>query len=96
MKEVYEQSNQLFYTILNNLCTKGLVRSKIQSFNDQRDGALVWKNLKEYYDQDGGKQPFGTQALEQIFSLKLMYNSHGGFDNYMSKFEQCFIQMQEA
>ena len=26
--------------------------------------------------------------MEQILSLKLMYNSHGDFDKYMRKFEQ--------
>ena len=87
VEEVYEDSNQLCYLILNNVCAKGLGKSKINKFNDQRDGALAWKTLKEYYDQDGDKESFGTQTLEQILILKIMYNSHGCFDKYMSKFE---------
>ena len=92
----YEQDNHLFYSILKNSCAKGLAKSKIKSFKEHRDGALAWKVLKEYYDQDGDKESFGTQALEQLLNLRLMYNSHGGFDRYMSKFEQYCSQLDDA
>ena len=55
VKEGHEETNQLFYSILNNVCAKGLAKYNIKKFNDQRDGALVWKTLKQYYDQDGDK-----------------------------------------
>ena len=74
--------------ILKYVFAKGIAKSKIKKFNDQIDGALAWKTLNKYYDQDGDKGSFGTQALENILSLNLIYNSYGGFDKYMSNFEQ--------
>ena len=41
VKEGCEESNQLFYWILNNICEKGLSKSNIEKFNYQRDGALL-------------------------------------------------------
>ena len=38
----------------------------IRKFNDQRGGALAWKPLKYYYDQDSDKDSFRTQELEKI------------------------------
>ena len=93
VKEGYEDSNQLFYSILKNLFAKGLAKSKNKNFDDQRDRVLVWKTLKEYYDQDGDKDSFGAQLLEQILRLKIMYNLHGGSDKYMGNFEQYCSQM---
>ena len=55
VKEGYEESNQLFYSVLKNVCAKGLAKSKIKKFNDQRDGTLAWKTLNEYYYQDREK-----------------------------------------
>ena len=31
----------------------GIAKYNISKFNDQRDEALVWKTLKEYYDRGG-------------------------------------------
>ena len=58
----------------------------------------IWrgKTLKEYCDQDCLKESSGTQELELISSITLMYNSHGGFDKYKRKFEQYFRQLKEA
>ena len=57
-KEGYEDSNQLFYSITKNVCEKGIEKSNIKNFNDQRDRVLTWKNLKDYCDQDGDKVSF--------------------------------------
>ena len=56
VKEGYEDINQLFYLIPNNVCAKGLPKSNTKKLNYQRYGALVWKNIKEYYDRDGDKE----------------------------------------
>ena len=86
----------MFYLILKNVCAKGIANSKIKMFNDHIYGDSVCKTLKEYCDQDGDKESFGTQALQKLLSLELMYNSHGGFDKYMRKFEQYCSQMDKA
>ena len=58
VKQGYEESNQLFYSILNNVCTKGLEKFNIKKSNDQIDISLAWKTLKEYCDQDSDKESF--------------------------------------
>ena len=52
VKEGYEESNQLFNFIPKNAYAKWLAKSNIKKFNNHRYGALEWKTLKEYYDQD--------------------------------------------
>ena len=54
------------------------------------------ENLKEYCEKGGDKESFGTQALEQVLILKILYNSHGDFDKYMRKFENDCSHMEES
>ena len=67
VKERYDESNQLFYSIPNNVCANRLAKYKIKNFNDQRDGSLACQTLKEYYDQDCEKIVIWTSGIGEIF-----------------------------
>ena len=93
---VYDKKTTTLFMILKKKCSKGTALSKIKKYQDTRDGALAWKYLKEYYDQEGNKDIFGANALVSLLNLHLEYNSPGGFDKYTNDFELLCAKIAES
>ena len=78
------------------ITASGTACGKIKKFEGERDGVAAYAALKEYYDLDGDKRVYAQGQLHKIMSLELNYNSLGGFDKYLSLFEDLCERMVEA
>ncbi len=94
--EEYQQQVKKFYKLLKTITASGTARGKIKKFEGKRDGVGAYAALKEYYDLDGDKRVYAQGQLHKIMLLELNYNSPGGFDKYLSLFEDLCERMVEA
>jgi len=62
---------------------------------ENKDGVLAYSYLRRYYDLDGDKRVYGTSVLNEVLQLELNNNSPGGFDFYLSKFEEYSTQLDD-
>jgi len=85
-----------FYKVLKFITTKGTAKSKVRKYATNKDGVLAYSYLKRYYDLDGDKRVYGTSLLNEVLQLELHYNSPGGFDFYLSKFEEYCTQLDDC
>ena len=84
------------FFILMRKTAKGTALNIVLHHKESQDGALAWKDLCNYYDQEGDKEIFASRCLNDLMNLKLHYNSHGGMDKYLSDFEVRCRQLEEA
>ena len=85
-----------FYKVLKFITAKGTAKSKVRKFAKSKDGVLAYSYLRRYYDLDGDKLVYGTSVLNEVLQLELHYNSPGGFDSYLSKFEEYCTQLDDC
>lgn len=93
--EAYNEKVETLYAILEKKTAKGVALSKVTSATNE-DGVIAWKNLKDYYDQEGDRKAYGIKCLQDLMKLKLESNTPGGFDKYLSDFETTIEHMEEA
>jgi len=62
----------------------------------EQDGVIAYSYLRRYYDLNGDKRVYGTSVLNEVLQLELHYNSPGGFDFYLSKFEEYCTQLDDC
>ena len=93
---IYDGHVRDLYYILMRKTAKGTALTTVLRQKDTQDGALAWKGLRDYYDQEGDKQIYAAKCLSDLINLKLHYNSHGGMDKYISDFEVRCRQLDEA
>ena len=94
--QIYDGHVRDLYYILMRKTAKGTALTTVLRQKDTQDGALAWKGLRDYYDQEGNKQIYAAKCLSDLINLKLHYNSHGGMDKYISDFEVRCRQLEEA
>ena len=84
------------YSILQLRTSDSTAASTVTKCSQTQDGALAWRNLKEYFDQDGNKDVCEIKCRRELAQLRLDYNSPGGYDNYYSEFERICKQIEEC
>jgi len=94
--EEYDALVTKFYKVLKFITAKGTAKSKVRKFATNKDGVLAYSYLRRYYDLDGDKRVYGTSVLNEVLQLELHYNSTGGFDFYLSKFEEYCTQLDDC
>jgi len=92
----YDARCRNMYSILQFRTAMGTAGSEVANYESTEDGALAWKNLKDYYDQEGDKDIFETKCLKEISNLKLRFNSPGGFDRFHDEFEKLCRHIAEC
>ena len=92
----FNNLNQRFYLILQNITVNGIASARVKLYSTDRDGAKAWNELTAYYDQDGNKDIYGQTTLQDLMNLKLDYNTFGGMDKYVNDFETLLTKLAEA
>jgi len=92
----YQDQVETLYRILKKKTSKGTALSMIKKFQANKDGVMAWRYLKEYYDQEGDKDIYGSKCMTDLFKLRLTYSSFGGMDKYLSDFDMLCQQLEEA
>ena len=74
--------------MIKKVTDKESAKTKIRSHEATKDVVLAYSEMRYYYDLDGDKNIYGKTKIIDILSLKLHHNSPGGFDKYLSTFEE--------
>jgi len=82
----YAMRNTEFYSLLSKKTAKGTAATIVDGHQSERDGALAWRDLVKHYEFGGDKETRTTSLLGELTSLRLYYDSNGGFDKYYHLF----------
>ena len=82
-----------FYSVLSKKTVKGTAASQVDVHLNERDGALVWKDLCAFYNFGGDKEARITWILGELTSLKLRHDTHGGFDKFQDEFGKKCLEL---
>ncbi|CAB9504664.1 hypothetical protein SEMRO_204_G085980.1 [Seminavis robusta] len=93
---LYKTRNQEFYSILSKKLAKGNAASKVDAHLATMDGALVWKDMCDYYDFGGDKESRITSLIGDLTKHFLHPESHGGFDSYHNLFVEKCLELDNA
>ncbi|CAB9498974.1 expressed unknown protein [Seminavis robusta] len=85
---LYKTRNQEFYSILSKKLAKGTAASKVDVHLATMDGALVWKDICDYYDFGGDKESRITSLIGDLTKHYLYPESSGGYDTYYNRFDE--------
>ena len=91
----YKAANKNLYAILLKVCAGGDAQALITKHHETQDGARAWKELKERFHTEGNLDVQVQECLESIMNLHLDYDSPGGMEHYLNKFES-LCQMLEV
>ena len=92
----YANNIKKLYRILKKCTSKGAARGKVKRYESEKDGAKAYAYLRSYYDQDGDKDIYAQGILSKLMNLTLEYNSSGGMDSYITKFEMWADELEMA
>ena len=93
----YDARVKELFAILKKKTSRGGALTKVTKYESTQDGALAWKYLKEYYDQEGNADLYRSKCMNELTNkCKLEYNSHGGMDAYVSEFERICDLLEEC
>ena len=80
--------------MIKKVTDKESAKIKIRSHEATKDVVLAYSEMRYYYDLDGDKNIYGKTKIIDILSLKLHHNSPGGFDKYLSTFEELYDKLE--
>ena len=85
--EEYDDKVEKLYKILKKVISRGSARTKIQTHEAKKGYVLAYDYMGSYYDLYGDNNINDKMQLIYILSLELHYKPPGGFDKYLSTFE---------
>ena len=91
-----KSQSQFLQSILEYSLAKGTAKARIKKFHKTGDGLSAWKELVEWYENQGSTETKAKNALQVITSHKLTSKSHGGAELYMPKFENALLDIEDA
>ena len=94
--QAYYQHVIELHAILMKKTAKGLAASMIEAHMTDQDGVRAWNDMCSYYDNGGNKELQATTAMTALMNLRLEAHSHGGYENYVSKFTQWELELERA
>jgi len=77
----YDGRVRALHAILRRKTAKGTASSKIKKYAGTSDGALAWRMLKQYYNQEGSKSLYASKCLTELTKLFLDGTMFGELDN---------------
>jgi hypothetical protein len=92
----YDDMVRYLYDVLKMKTSGGDALSKVVKYELTKDGALAWKEMKDYYNQGGDVSQYASTCMDKIMDLQMTYRSKGGMDKYISNFELLQGQLNEA
>jgi len=92
----YDTKVRTVYSILEVRTSDGTAASLITKHAASQDGALAWRSLRDYYDQDGNRDVFEIRSRLELSQLRLDYNSPGGFNRYHDHFFRLIKQIEDC
>jgi len=85
-----------FYSILEFCTTDGTAATTVKQHSATCNGAVAWKSLKDYYDQDGNKDIYEVQCRRKLAQLTLESSTPGGFAKYQNDFGTICQHIEEC
>ena len=92
----YDTRVRSVYAILEIRTSDGTAASLITKHAASQDGALAWRSLRDYYDQDGNRDVFEIRSRLELSHLRLEFNSPGGFNRYHDNFFRLVKQIEDC
>src|SRR5512146_2257477 len=83
----YSTKVKQFHSVLSLRLAKGSASTWISKYEDDMDGVLAWRDLSKYYSHGGNKEILIANTVNELTSLQLRHDSHGGFQKYLANFE---------
>jgi hypothetical protein len=74
----------------------GTASTRVVKCAKTQDGALAWKSLKDFHDNEGNKDLYKQTCLTDLPHIKYEYNSIGGFNKYVNDLEQVIKQINDT
>jgi hypothetical protein len=90
----YNDHVEHIYNVLVCVTAGSTALSTVKKYKSTKDGALAWKALKDYYDNEGNKEIHDATIILELLDLHLEYNSASGMDNYLHQFEKHLAELQ--
>jgi hypothetical protein len=84
------------YSMLKKKTSHGIALAKVKKYEKTKDGAFAWRDLKEYYNQEGNKKTYGVECLKSLLALTLTDTSNKGMDDYIGRFDMLNDQLAES
>jgi hypothetical protein len=91
----YKESCELLYNLLNKAYARGDAHSKIKKYESTTDGYAAWHELVKYYFAKGNIEAYATNNISDMTKLRLDYNTPGGMEHYISRFEEAVNNLEE-
>ena len=60
------------------------------------DGYLAWQDLVNFYFAKGNVDAYATTNIAEIAKLQLDFNTAGGMEHYIAKFEEYVTNLEEV
>ena len=92
----YDQRVKEIFHILKMKTVAGTASLRVSKYAKLEDGALAWKNLKDFYDNEGNKDLHRQTCLTDLLAIRYTAATQGGFNRYVNDFEQVVKQIDEA
>ena len=84
------------FSILTKVTAHGTAAPKVRKHAETKNGNLAWLDLEDFYESQGNQMQCVKEILADIRSLRLDYNSMGGFKTYQSTFESLILRLEET
>ena len=85
-----------FYSILKVVCQDGLASPQVELYDKEQDGYLAWRNLNNNNHHDGNIETYSSNVLTELLGLYLAYNTPGGIDRYLGRFEALELELKNS
>jgi hypothetical protein len=92
----YDALVHSMYSILILKTSKGSAITRVKMHEKTKDGALAWKDLETYYNQEGNKLVYAQTTLTQLINLTMHANTYGGLEAYTNQFLKLCTLITEA
>jgi hypothetical protein len=92
----YDQRVKEIFHILKMKTVAGTASLRVSKYAKLEDGALAWKNLKDFYDNEGNKDLHRQTCLTDLLAIRYNATTQGGFNRYVNDFEQVVKQIDDA
>ena len=91
----YNQRVIDLHAILTRKLAHGFASSHVEKYDETQDGALAWRALCKHYEHGGDSERRVTTIIQEIQSLQLRHDSHGGFLTYLDKFQRKTLELDK-
>ena len=87
--------SRYIYAALKKACSNGTASTKVKTSTKSQNGHKVWNRLCKFYEGIDTVEQQVTDITDALTSLKLEYNSGGGFSKYLQRFEKLNLRLAE-